>query len=81
MDYSVDLKDFKPQTLYDLGADFTGRRDLRAFAELCAKHGLFVILRIGPFAHGEVRNGGLPDWLFGKPFEVRSLDAGLALLR
>ena len=56
--------------------DFAGRRDLRSFTELCAKHGLFVILRIGPFAHGEVRNGGLPDWLFGKPFEVRSLDEG-----
>ncbi|MBO7634670.1 MAG: beta-galactosidase, partial [Lachnospiraceae bacterium] len=150
MDYSVDLRDFKPQTLYDLGEDFTGhsagggeisfnnyfmeidrkpyfavsgefhysrmaperwedeliklrmgginivstyvlwnhheeeegcfdftgRRNLRSFVELCAKHGLWVILRIGPFAHGEVRNGGLPDWLFGKPFEVRSLDAG-----
>ena len=56
--------------------DFADRRDLRRFTELCAKHGLFVILRIGPFAHGEVRNGGLPDWLFGKPFEVRSLDEG-----
>lgn len=29
-----------------------------------------------PFCHGKVRNGGLPDWLYGKPFEVRSLDAG-----
>ena len=56
--------------------DFTGRRDLRRFVQLCAKHGLYVILRVGPFAHGEVRNGGLPDWLYGKPFEVRSLDAG-----
>ena len=25
MDYSVDLRDFKPQPLYDLGEDFTGR--------------------------------------------------------
>lgn len=54
--------------------DFTGRRDLRLFVNLCAKHGLYVILRIGPFDHGEVRNGGLPDWLFGKPFEVRTTD-------
>ena len=52
--------------------DFTGRRDLRRFVELCGKHGLYVILRVGPFAHGEVRNGGLPDWLYGKPFEVRT---------
>ncbi|MBR5111054.1 MAG: beta-galactosidase [Clostridia bacterium] len=52
--------------------DFSGRRDLRRFVELCGKHGLYVILRVGPFDHGEVRNGGLPDWLYGKPFEVRT---------
>ena len=56
--------------------DFTGRRDLRRFVELCFKHGLYVILRVGPFAHGEARNGGLPDWLYGKPFEVRTTDPG-----
>jgi len=55
---------------------FDGRRNLRKFVELCQKHGLYVILRVGPFDHGEVRNGGLPDWLYGKPFEVRSLNEG-----
>lgn len=54
--------------------DWSGRRDLRRFIELCGKHGLYVIIRIGPFDHGEIRNGGLPDWLFGRPFEVRSND-------
>lgn len=52
--------------------DFTGRRNLRKFILLCQKLGLYVILRVGPFDHGEVRNGGLPDWLYGKPFEVRT---------
>lgn len=62
--------------------DFTGRRDLRRFVEICQKHGLYVILRAGPFAHGEARNGGLPDWLYGKPFEVRRLSEGfLACVR
>lgn len=56
--------------------DFSGRRDVRRFVELCGKHGLFVILRVGPFAHGEARNGGLPDWLYGKPFEVRTTHPG-----
>lgn len=56
--------------------DFSGRRDLRRFVSLCKKHGLYVILRVGPFDHGEVRNGGLPDWLYGKPFEVRTTDPG-----
>jgi len=43
--------------------DWSGRRDLRRFVELCAKHGMYVWIRVGPWAHGEVRNGGLPDWL------------------
>jgi len=43
--------------------DWSGRRDVRHFFELCAKHGMYVLLRVGPWAHGEVRNGGLPDWL------------------
>jgi beta-galactosidase len=43
--------------------DWTGQRDLRAFAQLCAKHGMYMVARIGPWDHGEVRNGGLPDWV------------------
>ena len=54
--------------------DWRDRRDLRRFVDLCARQGLDVYLRTGPFAHGEMRNGGLPDWLYGKPFEVRSND-------
>lgn len=54
--------------------DWTGDRDLRRFIELCGKHGLDVIVRIGPFDHGEIRNGGFPDWLFTKPLDVRSDD-------
>lgn len=62
--------------------DFSGRLDLKKFVGLCAKHGLYVIIRVGPFDHGEVRNGGLPDWLYGKPFEARALNDGfLALTR
>ncbi len=43
--------------------DWAGQRDLRRFTELCAKHGMYVYPRIGPWAHAEVRNGGLPDWV------------------
>jgi hypothetical protein len=43
--------------------DWSGQRDLRRFAELCGRHGLYLIVRIGPWTHGEVRNGGFPDWL------------------
>ncbi|WP_238653323.1 beta-galactosidase [Paenibacillus piscarius] len=55
---------------------WTGNRDLRRFVKLCRDNGLYVILRVGPFCHGEVRNGGLPDWLFGREFDVRSNDEG-----
>lgn len=53
---------------------WSGNRDLRYFIELCKKHELPVIVRIGPFCHGEIRNGGLPDWLLAKPLEIRSND-------
>jgi beta-galactosidase len=43
--------------------DWSGQRDLRRFVQLCGKHGLMVWMRVGPWAHGEARNGGLPDWL------------------
>jgi beta-galactosidase len=46
--------------------DWSGQRDLRRFLQLCDKHGLYVFLRIGPWSHGEVRNGGFPDWLLTK---------------
>jgi hypothetical protein len=39
------------------------RRNLRQFVTLCAKVGLDVVVRIGPWAHGEVRYGGVPDWV------------------
>ncbi len=48
--------------------------DVRHFIELCQKHGLRVWIRIGPFCHGEIRNGGLPDWLFAKNLNIRSND-------
>lgn len=56
--------------------DWAGNRNLRKFTRLCQDNGLYVILRVGPFCHGEVRNGGLPDWLFGREFDVRSNDEG-----
>ncbi|MBR3765212.1 MAG: beta-galactosidase, partial [Clostridia bacterium] len=55
---------------------FDGCRDIRRFLDVCQKHGMMVIMRIGPFCHGEFRNGGLPDWLYGKPFEVREDNSG-----
>lgn len=54
--------------------DFTGDRDLRRFVQLCGQHGLQAIVRIGPWVHAEVRNGGLPDWVLAQSTKTRSND-------
>ncbi len=46
--------------------DWSGDRNLRQFITLCAELGLYAYPRIGPWAHGECRNGGFPDWLVEK---------------
>ncbi|GAB3805877.1 beta-galactosidase [Micromonospora zhanjiangensis] len=42
---------------------FDGNLDVAAFVDLAVAEGLDVILRIGPWCHGETRNGGFPDWV------------------
>jgi len=53
--------------------DWSGQRNLRHFVELCGKHGMYVVVRIGPWVHGEARNGGFPDWVLSKS-KVRTND-------
>ena len=52
--------------------NFSGQRNLRKFTETVKECGMKMFLRIGPWAHGEVRNGGFPDWLLKKDFEPRT---------
>lgn len=54
--------------------NFDGNLDIRAFAEVINEVGLKMWLRVGPFIHAEVRNGGLPDWLINKNYKIRSND-------
>ena len=63
-----------------------GQRNLRQFLEVCKAEQMPVVLRIGPFCHGEVRCGGIPDWMWNpsptplegvqadKPMRMRSED-------
>lgn len=37
--------------------DWDGDKDLRKFISLCQKHNMKTLVRIGPFCHGEIRNG------------------------
>jgi len=62
--------------------DFTGNLDVGAFIDTCADVGLTVVLRIGPWCHGEVRNGGFPDWVQTADVVHRTDDPGyLELVR
>ena len=54
--------------------DFSGNKNLKAFVETCKKCNTYMMLRIGPWCHAEVRNGGFPDWLLKKDFELRTND-------
>ncbi len=48
-----------------------GQRSLRRFLKVCRDEQMPVVLRLGPFCHGEVRNGGIPDWMFSKGCKMR----------
>ncbi|MFA7368180.1 MAG: beta-galactosidase [Kiritimatiellales bacterium] len=52
--------------------DFSGNKNIRRFVELCAKHGMYVWPRVGPFCNAEMLLGGLPSWLYGMPLTERS---------
>jgi hypothetical protein len=61
---------------------FDGNLDVAAFTDLCAATGLDLVLRIGPWCHGEARNGGFPDWVQQAPVVHRTDDpAYLDLVR
>jgi hypothetical protein len=55
--------------------NFTGDRDLRRFISLCDKHKMLVLLRIGPWCHGEAVYGGFPNFI-QKRFDKRSNSTG-----
>ena len=64
-----------------------GQRSLRRFLQVCRDADMPVVLRIGPFCHGEARCGGIPDWVFaqsqkatGTRIKPRSTDPGFLAL-
>lgn len=62
--------------------DWSGNRDLHAFLDVCRQEQMPVVLRIGPFCHGEVLHGGFPAWLVERAlahpeqYKLRSLAPG-----
>lgn len=58
----------------DATLDFAGQLDLRRFLTLCRAADLEIALRVGPFVHGETRNGGLPDRVVASGTRIRTDD-------
>lgn len=52
--------------------DWSGNHNISAFVDAAATAGLLVQLRAGPWAHGEARNGGFPDWVQSSGAPLRS---------
>lgn len=46
--------------------NWTGNNDVAAFCKLAQKHGMYVIVRPGPYVCAEWEMGGLPWWLLKK---------------
>ncbi len=55
--------------------DFKGQNDIAAFCKLAQKHGMYIMLRPGPYVCSEWEMGGLPWWLLKKEdIQLRSND-------
>lgn len=55
--------------------DFSGNNDIAKFCRLAQKHGMYVIVRPGPYVCAEWEMGGLPWWLLKKDdVQLRTLD-------
>lgn len=55
--------------------DFSGNKDIAKFCRLAQKHGMYVIVRPGPYVCAEWEMGGLPWWLLKKKdVQLRTLD-------
>lgn len=55
--------------------DFSGNKDITEFCRLAQKHGMYVIVRPGPYVCAEWEMGGLPWWLLKDDnVKLRTLD-------
>lgn len=43
--------------------NWSGNHNLRRFVRICAEENVMLVLRLGPFCHGEVYQGGIPSWV------------------
>lgn len=54
----------------DLYGDTRPELDLGRFIDLCHEHGLYFFVRPGPFIMAEMKNEGIPYWVYDKHPEI-----------
>ena len=50
----------------DLTGKYNERHNIKAFIELCEANDLYLFLRPGPFIMAEMKNDGIPHWVYKK---------------
>ena len=55
---------------FDLTGSTRPELDLKGFIELCEKNDLYIFLRPGPFIMAEMKNEGIPFWVYEKHPEI-----------
>jgi beta-galactosidase len=61
--------------VFDLDGTSCPERDLKGWLQRCQAHGLYCILKPGPFILAETRGAGLPDWFleqYGDEVKMRN---------
>ena len=62
--------------------DFEGQNDIKEFCKLAQKHGMYIIVRPGPYVCAEWDMGGLPWWLLKREnVQVRTKEDAFFLER
>jgi beta-galactosidase len=51
---------------FDVSGKFRSENDVAAFIDLCHQHGLWFIARPGPYIMAEMKNEGIPYWVYKK---------------
>lgn len=62
--------------------NWSGNHNLRRFVRICAEENVMLVLRLGPFCHGEVYQGGIPSWVHEKAgqnpkYKIRARTPGI----
>lgn len=52
------------QGVFDFDGTTNSKLNIKLFLQLCSKHNLFLIVRPGPYVMAELKNDGIPFWVY-----------------